>query len=118
MADTIIKKASAHLAPGEVVHGGFAGQKTIRNRLGDGGYRVVVATERRFLVFQSGTFSQTTIKRLIEESPREQRLGEPTGLFYNVTVGTETMKVNRRYFDQLRAIDQALGGRGPGGATS
>lgn len=109
MADTIIKKAQPHLAPGEAVHGAFAGQKTIRNRAGEGGYRVVVATDRRFLVFQSGSFSQTTIKRLIEESPRQQRLGEPTGLFYDLTVGGETMKVNRRYFGQLRAIDAAIG---------
>lgn len=108
MADTIIKKARAHLTPGEVVQGAFAGQKTIKNRVGEGGYRVVVATERRFLVFQSGTFSQTTIKRLIEESARDQRLGEPTGLFYDVTIGNETMKVNRRYFGQIRAIDDAL----------
>lgn len=110
MAETIIKRASAHLTPGEVVHGAFAGQRTIKNRIGEGGYRVVVATERRFLVFQSGTFSQTVLKRLIEESPRDQMLGEPTGLFYEVTVGNETMKVNRRYFGQIRAIDAAVAG--------
>ncbi|WP_029138853.1 hypothetical protein [Nakamurella lactea] len=108
MADAIIKNAREHLAPGEEVQGAFAGQQTIRNRLGEGGYRVVVATDRRFLVFRSGTFSQTAVKRLIEESARGQRLGEPTGLFYDLTVGGEKMKVNRRYFGQIRAIDDAL----------
>ncbi|MFC6707926.1 hypothetical protein [Flexivirga alba] len=108
MADTIIKKAQPHLAAGEVVHGAFAGQQTIRNRLGEGAYRVVVATDQRFLVFQSGSFTQTSIKRLIEEPPRQQVLGEPTGLFCDITVGGETMKVNRRYLGQIRAIDAAL----------
>ncbi len=112
MSDKIRQRAQERVEPGEVVQGAFAAQPTIRNRVGDGGYRVVVATDRRFLVFQSGTFSQTVIKRLIEESPRGQRLGEPTGLFYTVTVGTLTMKVNFRYFDQVRTIDEARGESG------
>lgn len=109
MADKIIQRAQQRVDPGEVIQGAFAAQMTLRNRVGDGGYRVVVATDRRFLVFQSGTFSQTAIKELIEASPRGQRLGEPSGLFFTVTVGRQTMKVNFRYFDQLRTIDRALG---------
>lgn len=108
MADKIIQRAQAHVEPDEVIQGAFAAQLTIRNRVGEGGYRIVVATDQRFRVFQAGTFSQTVIKRLIEESPRNQLLGEPGGLFYDVTVGDETMKVNFRYFNQVRAIDQAL----------
>ena len=110
MADKIIQRAQAHAQPGEVVQGAFAAQMTIRNRVGEGGYRVVVATDRRFLVFQSGTISQTAIKDLIEESSRGQRLGEPSGAFYDVTIGEQTMKVNFRYFKQVRAIDLALDG--------
>jgi hypothetical protein len=108
MADKIVQRAQEHVEPGEIVQGAFAAQTTITNRLGDGGYRVVVATDRRFLVFQSGTFSQTVIKGLIDESSRHQRLGEPSGLFYNVTIGAQALKVNFRYIEQLRAIDQAL----------
>jgi hypothetical protein len=110
MAEKIVQRAQARVEPGEAVQGAFAGQPTLRNRIGEGGYRVVVATDRRFLVFQSGTFSQTALKDLLEESPRDQRLGEPGGVFYDVTVGTQTMKVNFRYFEQVRAIDLALGG--------
>ncbi|GAA4376974.1 hypothetical protein [Paeniglutamicibacter cryotolerans] len=106
MADKIIQRAQVHVEPGEVIQGGFAGQLTLLNR--GGGYRIVIATNRRFMVFGSGTFSQTVIKRLIEESPRDQFLGEPSGLFYNITVGGKAMKVNFRYFDQVRAIDSAL----------
>ncbi len=109
MADKIIQRAQTQVEPGEVIHGGFAAQMTIQNR--GGGYRIVIATDRRFMVFGSGTFSQTVIKRLIEESPRDQFLGKPSGLFCTVTVGRETMKVNFRYFDQLRAIHLALGSR-------
>lgn len=108
MADKIWSNAEDHLDPGEQIQGAFAGQTTVRNRLGDGGYRAVVATDRRFLVFRSGSFSQTVLKELIEEAPRDQRLGEPAGVFCELTVGQQTMKVNRRYFDQIRAIDAAL----------
>jgi hypothetical protein len=108
MSEKIRQRAQERVDPGEIVQGAFAAQLTIRNKLGSGGYRVVVATDRRFLVFHSGSFSQTAIKGLIEESPRGQRLGEPNGLFYTVRVGTHTLKVNFRYFDQIRAIDGAL----------
>ena len=108
MADKIKSNAQAHVQPGEQIQGAFAGQRTVRNKLGDGGYRCVVATDRRFLVFQSGSFSQTTLKDLISEEPRAVRLGEPSGIWHTVTLGEETMKVNRRYFDQIRAIDAAL----------
>jgi hypothetical protein len=110
MADKIVQSAQSRVEPGEVVQGAFAGQPTLRNRIGEGGYRVVVATDRRFLVFQSGTFSQTVLKDLVQESPRDQRLGEPGGLFHDVVVGAQAMKVNFRYFEQVRAIDAALSG--------
>ena len=108
MAEKIVQRAQSHVEPGETVQGAFAGQPTLTNRIGQGGYRIVVATYRRFLVFQSGTFSQTVLKGLIEQSPRHQRLGEPSGVFYDVMVGSQTMKVNFRYFAQIRAIDNAL----------
>jgi hypothetical protein len=107
MADKIIQRAQEHVEPGEIIQGAFAAQMTITNRGGDP-YRIVVATDRRFLLFQSGRISQTVIKRLIGESSRDQLLGEPSGMFYNVTVGEETMKVNFRYFAQVRTIDGAL----------
>ncbi|WP_157432571.1 hypothetical protein [Aeromicrobium sp. Root472D3] len=108
MAEKIVHRAQSLVEPGEIVQGAFAGQPTITNRIGQGGYRIVVATDRRFLVFRSGTFSQTVIKDLVEESPRDQRLGEPGGIFHDVAVGSLTMKVNFRYFAQVRAIDLAL----------
>lgn len=108
MADKIMTNAAEHLEAGEQVQGAFAVQKTVRNRAGDGGYRAVVATDRRFLVFQSGTFSQTTLKKLIATLPRDQRLGPGHGAFHEVHLGEESMLVNFRYFNQLAAIDAAL----------
>ena len=110
MADKIIANAAEHLEPGEQVHGAFAVQKTVTNKVGHGGYRAVVATDRRFLVFQSGTFSQTTLKKLIASLPRDQRLGPGSGVFHPVQLGDETMLVNFRYFKQLAAIDAAITG--------
>lgn len=108
MADKIVANAAPHLEPGEHVQGAFAVQKTLTNKAGNGGYRAVVATDRRFLVFQSGTFSQTTLKKLLASLPRDQRLGPGSGAFHSVHLGGETMMVNFRYFKQLDAIDAAL----------
>lgn len=108
MADKIQANAAPHVEPGERVQGAFAVQKTLTNRVGHGGYRAVVATDRRFLVFQSGTFSQTTLKKLLTSLPRDQRLGPGSGVFHSIQLGEETMMVNFRYFKQLDAIDAAL----------
>lgn len=75
MADKIAANAAPYLVPGEHVQAAFAVQKTLTNRVGSGGYRAVVATDRRFLLFQSGTFSQTTLKKLLASLPRDQHLG-------------------------------------------
>ena len=108
MADKIMANAAPHLEPGEQVQGAFAVQKTLTNKATSGGYRAVVATDRRILVFQSGMFSQTTLKRLLTSLPRDQRLGPGSGPFHRVQLGDETMLVNFRYFKQLAAIDAAL----------
>ena len=76
MAEKIIANAASFLEPGEQVHGAFAGQKTLTNRL-------------------------------LTTAPRGQRLGGGSGLWHEVTLDGLTMKVNRRYFTQLQAIDQA-----------
>ena len=87
---------------------GFTTNPTLMNKAGNGGYRAVVATDRRFLVFQSGTFSQTTLKKLLASLPRDQRLGPGSGAFHSIQLGEEKMMVNFRYFKQLNAIDAAL----------
>jgi hypothetical protein len=111
MADKIAANAASYLEPGEQVQGAFAVQKTLANKAGNGGYRAVVATDRRIMVFQSGTFSQTKLKKLLASLPRDQRLGPGGGAFHSVLLGEETMLVNFRYFKQLDAIDAALDAR-------
>ena len=105
MSDKIAANAQPHLEPGEQVQGAFAGQPTVTNRLGEGGYRCVVATDKRFLVFQSGSFSQTTLKKLLATAPRDRELGTPSGLWHDLEIGGVLMKVNRRYFKVLEQID-------------
>jgi hypothetical protein len=105
MSDKIAANAQPHLDPAEQVQGAFAGQPSVRNRLGEGGYRCVVATDKRFLVFQSGSFSQTALKKLIATAPRDQELGTSSGLWHDLEVGGVQMKVNRRYFKALQQID-------------
>lgn len=111
MADKIMRNAAPFLEPGEEAQGAFAVQNTVSNKVGHGGYRAVVATDRRFLVFRSGTFSQTTLKELLTTLPRGQRLGPGSGVFHSLQLGDDTVLVNFRYFKQLAAIDAALDGK-------
>lgn len=106
-SDKIIKNVQPHLAPGETVIAAFAGQPQIRFRAGDR-YRTVVVTDRRTLLFDSGTFTQTKTKTLLAELPRDVRFGQPQGmLWHQIEIADEHLYVNRRYFAQLRAIDAA-----------
>lgn len=105
-SDKIIKSVQPHLEPGETIQGAFAGQTSIRFRLSDR-YRTVVATDRRILVFDSGTFSQTKTNEKLVELPRATRFGEASGLWHQIDIAGETLHVNRRYFKQLAAIDAA-----------
>lgn len=102
-SDKIASNAQAHLAPGETVQAAFAGQPRIRFRAGDR-YRTVVVTDRRVLVFDSGTFSQTKTKTLLAELPRTVSFGQPQGmLWHEIEVAGERLYVNRRYFKQVAA---------------
>lgn len=106
-SEKIIKNVQPHLAPGETVQAAFAGQPQIRFRVGDR-YRTVVVTDRRILVFDSGTFSQTKTKTQLAELPRSTRFGRPQGmLWHQIEVAGERLYVNRRYFKQLEAIEPA-----------
>lgn len=102
----IVASAQPHLEPGEEVHGAFAAQDAkifrAQNR-----YSTVVATDRRILVFDSGTFSQTKTKTLLGELPRSTKLGPTSGLWHEISFQDQTLYVNRRHHKQVTAIDDA-----------
>ncbi|KQP63528.1 hypothetical protein [Nocardioides sp. Leaf285] len=103
----ITENAQEHLEPGEQVQGAFAGQTAIRFQVTDR-YRTVVATDRRLLIFDSGTFSQTSCTTLMAELPRETAVGPPSGLLWHrLDLIGEVLHVHRRYFSEVAAIDAA-----------
>jgi len=106
--DKIAAAAERRLEPGEHIHAAFAGQPHIRFQLGRDRYRTVVVTDRRVLVFDSGTFSQTKVKDCLAELGRDVRFGSATGLWHSVTLGDIALSVNRRYFGELAAADAAM----------
>lgn len=103
----ITENAQEHLEPGEHVQGAFAGQTMVRLEAADR-YRTIVATDRRLLVFDSGTLSQTSCTTLMAELPRETAVGPPNGLLWHrLDLIGEVLHVHRRYFSEVVAIDAA-----------
>lgn len=105
--EKIAANAQEHLTPGEQLQGVFAAQDAKLFRMGNR-YRPVVAPDRRILVFDSGTFSQTKTKRLLGELPRATRLGPTSGLRHTIEFQDEKPYVNRRYHRDVAAIDAAV----------
>ena len=110
LRDKFIKAAQPHLQPGEVVQGAFLAVRAnpawsilsywvVLAK----GYYVVVATDRRTLVFRTSAFRTTTFKGLAMELP-PGGLPEPTGrVNFKMQLGGENMWVHRRFWKELRA---------------
>ncbi|MGH9270825.1 MAG: PH domain-containing protein [Ilumatobacteraceae bacterium] len=103
--DKIVASAQDRLDGDEQVQAAFAGQPHLRFQWGRDRYRTVIVTDRRVLVFDSGTFSQTKVNELLAELPREVHFGDPTGLWHSITLGDIALLVNRRYYGELAAAD-------------
>jgi hypothetical protein len=120
--DKIADKAAPFLEPGEQVQGVLAGQTAsqyliflgllpflLTNR-----YRCVVATDRRLLLLDSGKMFTTTPKSVVRVLPRSTRIGPPTGAVWYVTSSLgETLRLHRRFFKDIEAIDALAGAAAP-----
>ena len=112
--DKIAAQAQPYLQPGESVRGVLSGQTASQYLILVGylpfllvnKYRTVVATDRRILVLDSGSWSTTKAKSVVAELPRQQRLGPWTGnVWHKVQLGNETLRVHRRFKKDVEAID-------------
>jgi hypothetical protein len=116
--DKMRSNASHLLQEGETVRAVFGGQTTspysptlaywiiiIKNS-----YRVVVVTDRRILVCQSGRFRSTTVNEVAEELPRETRIGPATGLWYRCDTLGERLYIHKRYHKDVATADALLSG--------
>jgi len=103
------------LGPGEIVQAVFSAQTTsqyfalisfwiiiLRNS-----YRVVVATDRRILLLQSGRFSMTPAKSILAEFPRATRIGPAHGLWYKCESLGVPLYIAKRFHKDVEAADLA-----------
>ncbi len=109
----IMNNAAPHLQPGETAIAAFPTQTKpwwwlmigvvpfmIFNK-----YRTVVVTDRRILVFNSGTWSTTKADELIREVPRSVRIGPAHGLWYHTDALGEPLNVHKRFHKDIALAD-------------
>jgi len=72
-------------------------------------YRTIVATDQRILVFDSGKLSTTKARSIVAEVDRRTPLGPPKGLWHPITLGTETVRVHKRFFKDIEQADALSG---------
>ena len=76
-------------------------------------YRVVVVTDRRILVCQSGRFRMSPVNGVLRELPRDTRIGPATGLWYRTEALGERLYIGKNFHKDVAAADALL----PAGQT-
>jgi hypothetical protein len=113
--DKIAANAQPHLQPGETIRAVLMAQTAsqylmlvgylpflLMNR-----FRTVIATDRRIIVCDSGSWSGTKANSVVTELPRGQKLGPWTGnIWHKVQVGDETLRIHRRFKKDIEAVDR------------
>ncbi len=109
-----LRTNTAHLLqPGESIQAVFPAQTTsayfalisIWIIILSNAYRVVVVTDKRILVCQSGRFRNTPVKGVVRELPRDTRIGVPGGLWWRSDTLGERLYVHRRFHKEVTAAD-------------
>ena len=117
LRDTMLNSAAEYLRPGEPVQAIFGAQTASQWVAGFAGifvflglnrYRILVVTPARILVLDAGKTSMKKARGVVTELPRSTRLGPGTGVWHRVPVGTETLRVHRRFFKDLDTADAAM----------
>jgi hypothetical protein len=73
-------------------------------------YRILVATPYRLVVMDAGSLTASKARSVVAELPRATQLGPASGgAWYKTTVGGETLRVHRRFFDDIRTMDSLAG---------
>jgi hypothetical protein len=106
--------AAQYLRPGETIEaifgaqtasGWLAGLTGIFVFLSLNHYRIVVVTQQRILVLDTGKVSLKRARGVVTELPRSTRLGPGTGIWHVIPAGPEKLRVHRRFFRDLQIAD-------------
>ncbi len=76
--------------------------------LGFNRYRILAVTPTRIVVLDAGKTSLKKARGVITELPRSTRLGPATGLWHQIPVGRETLRVHRRFFKDIEIADGVI----------
>jgi len=74
------------------------------------GYRVVVVTDRRILVCQSGRLRVTPVEGIIHELPRSTRIGPTKGVWYRCEQLGDKLYIHRRFHKDVATADSLIDG--------
>ena len=76
--------------------------------LGLNRYRILAVTPVRIVVLDTGKTSMKKARGVVMELPRSTRLGPGTGMWHQIPAGSETLRVNRRFFKDLETADTSV----------
>ena len=114
LRDSMRSSAAPYLRSGETVQAVFGAQTAsqwlaaltgIFVFLGLNSYRIVVVTPQRILILDAGRVSMKKARGVVTELPRSTRLGPGSGIWHVIPVGSEKLRVHRRFFKDLETAD-------------
>ena len=112
--DSMRSSAAAYLRPGESVQAVIGAQTASQwlaalggffRFLGFNRYRILAVTPDRIVVLDAGKLSLKRARGVVTELPRSTRLGPGSGLWHQVKAGEETLRVHRRFYNDLDFAD-------------
>ena len=115
--DSMRASAAQYLQPGEPVEAVIGAQTAsqwvaaltgVFVFLGLNRYRILAVTPTRIVVLDAGKTSMKKARGVVTELPRSTRLGPGSGVWHQIPVGSETLRVHRRFFKDLDTADAAL----------
>jgi hypothetical protein len=68
-------------------------------------YRAIIVTDRRIFVCRSGRFRMSPVKDVVQEVPRNIRIGPAHGLWYRTEALGMRLYINRRFQKDVEAAD-------------
>jgi hypothetical protein len=117
LRDAMRSSAAPYLQPGEPVLAVIGAQTAsqyiaaisgIFVFLGLNRYRILAVTPTRIVVLDAGKVSWKKARGVVTVLPRSTRLGPATGIWHQIPVGNEKLRVHRRFFKDIETADSAL----------
>jgi len=112
--DDMRASAAQYLQPGEPVQAVIGAQTASPLLAGLTGvfiflslnrYRILAVTPTRIVVLDAGKTSMKKARGVVTELPRSTRLGPAAGLWHQIPVGREKLRVHRRFFKDIETAD-------------